>query len=86
MMRVSVGLHHSTKGFYFLGFIESGEVEEWLLTIDLAMMTNNVFEWDGDLIPVNELNPTVIHLHSLDRAFNAHARFMGRCVDDGVKP
>lgn len=81
LMRVSAGLFHHRLGFYFLEFLEARDLEEWLLSIDLDLMTNDEFDWNGESIPVDELNPTVIHLHTLDRAFNAHTRFFGRCAD-----
>ena len=84
-MRVAAGFHHPRLGFYFLHLIPIDEAEHWLLATDCDLLSSDVFEWNGELIPVHELSPTLIHLHSLDKAFNRVCGFNGRCADFVVK-
>ena len=84
-MRLAAGYHHPTKGFYFLHFLPLDHVEEWLQCADFDFLGNDVFNWDGDLIPITELSPTVIHLFSLDKLFNRLCPVNGRCANFVVK-
>lgn len=85
MMRVAAGLYHGRLGFHFLHYIPIEDAENWLLATDCDLLGNDVFDFDGELVPVGELNPTIIHLHSLDKAFNRECGFKGRCADFVVK-
>lgn len=85
MMNVSVGFYHPRLGYYALDFIPIDQVETWLLSIDCDMLGSDVFNFEGELIPIGELTPIVLHLHALDKAFNRMAGFKGRCANFMVK-
>ena len=81
-MRVCAGLYHPDRGFRHFHFIDVERASEWLLCMDCDLLSSDVVDWDGDLVPVHEISPMIIHLHSLDKSLNRACGFDGRCVDN----
>lgn len=80
MMKVAAGFYCPSRGFYFLHFIPVDQVETWLLSTDCDMLSSDAFNWDGDRVPIDQLSPTIIHLHALDKTFNRVCGWNGRGI------
>lgn len=78
MMNVSAGLFHHRLGFYFLHYIDVEYSSEWLLTTDCDLLGSDVFDFNGETVPVEELCPMVLHVHGLDKALNRLCGLYGR--------
>lgn len=70
LMKVVAGLYHARLGFKALHYIDTDDAERWLLSIDCDLYASTMFDWDGELIPNDELSPTLTYSHGLDRALN----------------